>query len=363
MQKEKSIILRFSHSRWTRTLLRMLGGLLLLGLAFLGALFLQRRGFDPTIASTPMLLVIALVALFWGTISALVTLLVSIISLDYLVLDPVGTFHFPTWKVFIQLFPFLLSGGLIAVLTAQRERARHLAERAERDAERYADEVEQDTILREMTLSLTADALQEKVTALAKHSASLSPEQTVPAIGSSQALGEASSEVSSNEQSEELQRLISDLPLLKTIHSSMLFFDQSPPYDLYEIAQMVIEEQRRGSGRVITLEPASSPVMVKQGAEHISVALISLLRHALDAFPAPEGVSVHLSRDETTLSIQICRTRAVHEHGQTPQTDQYVLRNKADLWWVICQVCVKRQGGQLLFREREAVWVLIFFHT
>jgi K+-sensing histidine kinase KdpD len=356
MQKEKSMILRFSHSRWTRTLLRMLGGLLLLGLAFLGALYLQRWGFDPTIASTPMLLVIALVALFWGTMPALVTLLVSIIALDYLVLDPVGTFHFPTWKVFIQLFPFLLSGGLIAVLTAQRERARHLAERAVRDAERYADEVEQDTILREMTLSLTADALQEKVAALTKHSASLSPAQTVPAIGSSQALGE----VSSNEQSEELQHLISDLPLLKTIHSSMLFFDQSPPYDLYEIAQMVTEEQRRSSGRAITLEPASSPVMVKQGAEQISVALISLLRHALEAFPAPEGVSVHLSRDETTLSIQIRRTRAVHEHGQA---DQYVLRNKADLWWVICQVCVKRQGGQLLFREREAVWVLIFVHT
>src|SRR5689334_12382239 len=60
------------------------GGLLLLGLAFLGALLLQRWRFDPTIASTPMLLVIALVALFWGTVPALAMLLVSTIALDYL---------------------------------------------------------------------------------------------------------------------------------------------------------------------------------------------------------------------------------------------------------------------------------------
>jgi hypothetical protein len=43
--------------------------------------------------------------------------------------------------------------------------------------------------------------------------------------------------------------------------------------------------------------------MVKQDAEQISMALISLLRHALNALPKAEGVSVHLSRNEANIFI------------------------------------------------------------
>ena len=43
--------------------------------------------------------------------------------------------------------------------------------------------------------------------------------------------------------------------------------------------------------------------MVKQDAEQISMALISLLRHALNALPTAEGISVHLSRNEANIFI------------------------------------------------------------
>ncbi len=361
MKIEKAIVRWFSYSLWTHAFLKTLGGFLLLGFAFLGALLLQHWGFDPTIASTPMLLVIALVALFWGAMPALVTLLVSIIALDYLILEPVGTFHFPTGKVFMQLLPFLVSGVLIAILTAQRERARYLAECAQKDAERYADEVEQDTLLREMVLSFAADVIQEKVVDLVQGTASCESQQWLPEAGDPHTARNTFSAETADEKVKLLQRLIADLPSLKTIHSSMILFDQSPPYDLYAITQALIEELRCGDGREIALQPPSAPVMLLQDVEQVSVILICLLQYANGVLPVSKHISIYLEQDSINTIIQMCTASRIHEHKHNTASliDQSMLRNRVDLWWLICQACVKRQGGQLTFHEGEHMWIVL----
>jgi len=357
MKIEKAVVQWLSYSLWTHAFLKTLGGLVLLGFAFLGALLLQHWGFDPTIASTPMLLVIALVALFWGTMPALMTLLASVVALDYLILEPVGTFHIPTGKVFMQLLPFLVSGVIIAILTAQREHARHLAKSAQKDAERYADEVEQDTLLREIVLSSAADVIQEKVIDLVQ--ASCESQQQLPEDSDPHMAKNVASAETADEKVKLIQRLIADLPSLKTIHSSTIFFDQSPPYDLYDITQALIEELRYGDGREITLQLPSAPVILLQDIEQVSVILICLLRYTNGAFPVSEHISIHLEQDSMNIIIRLVSRVHEYEHCTIPLIDQSMKRTHANLWWLICQACVKRQGGQLTFHEGEHVWTVL----
>lgn len=363
IERMKTTIRWSVYPSWLHALFKLSAGLLLLGFAFLGALLLQRWGFDSTIASTPILLVIALVALFWGTIPALGTLLVSTIALDYLILDPISTFHFPTWKVFLQLLPLLLSGLIIAILTSQREHARHLAERAQSDAERYADEVEQDALLREIVLFLTSTVLQEKVTILAQETAPSFPHQN--SVFQLHPFSDTCEQASSNiiaEQIMLLERLIIELPALKTIHSSMIFFDQPPPYDLYALIQSLCEEQQRRNQREITVVSPSSPVVLEHDVEYVSVILMSVLQHAVSALPASQGLSLSLSQDTTNITLHLSSTRKT-EQDTTSSHNQSVVRNPSDLWWLICQEGVKRLEGCLTFEAEELTWCVILPRT
>ncbi len=224
---QRQLHLRWPH--WRHSLLGTLVGLLLLGLAFLGVLAAQRLGLDPSMSSAPLLLVIALVALFWGTRLALLTLLVSVVLLDYLALPPLGTFHLPTGKEFVQLLPFLLSGGIIAVLTAQREQARQHAQQAEQDAQQYADQVEQDTLLRETALLRAATALSKRIEALRAYTAVRSGQLVTSEASAPHAERKDSSSETLNAQIDAFQELLADLPSLNTIRSAMTFF-HLPPY-------------------------------------------------------------------------------------------------------------------------------------
>jgi K+-sensing histidine kinase KdpD len=355
---QRYLRLRWPH--WRHSLLRTLVGLLLLGLAFLGVLAAQRLGLDPSMSSAPLLLVIVLVALFWGTKPALLTLLVSLVLLDYLALPPLGTFHLPTWKGLVQLLPFLLTGGIIAVLTAQREYARHHAQKAEQDAEQYTDEVEQDTILRETSLLIVANALIKRIEALRAYAARCPGQLIMSGASAPHAERKDSSSETLNAQIDAFQELLADLPSLKTIHSAMTFF-HLPPYDLQEICQVVVEDLQRTTGRVIACESSSSPLLIERDGERVCLILISLLKHVLNTVAAPSVVAVHLSQHEADVIIEARQVReALDEHQDGGSlSSQQASKNRADLWWIICQEQVKEQGGQLIFNEPEQVWRIV----
>lgn len=147
--------------------------------------------------------------------------------------------------------------------------------------------------------------------------------------------------------------------MLKAIRGSITLFDQSPPYDLYEIAQALIEEQRYGQNRTIEVQLLSPSVLFEQDAEQVSLMLICLLQHALGTLPTTQGLSVWLGQDEIAIIIEIRPAYEPHKYGATLPPDQNVFRNQANLWWLICQSSVKRLGGQLTFREEESFWTVI----
>jgi K+-sensing histidine kinase KdpD len=144
-QKRKAYA--FQVPFWRRPYIGYLACLPLVGLAMLGSLLEQQLGLHAYFSSAPLLLAVVLIALLWGTGRTIIAILVSLLVLDYLDLPPTSSFDFHTWDGLLQVIPFLLSGAVIAIITAQRETARRRAVLAEQEEDNYADKLELDNRL------------------------------------------------------------------------------------------------------------------------------------------------------------------------------------------------------------------------
>ncbi|HVB20914.1 MAG TPA: ATP-binding protein [Ktedonobacteraceae bacterium] len=87
---------------------------------------------------------VVLVALFWGVIPSILTMLLSLLTLDYLYIPPSWGFSFGSyqWNEMVQLLTFTGVCLVITFLTNQREVARLRAVAAERDAAQQARQLE-----------------------------------------------------------------------------------------------------------------------------------------------------------------------------------------------------------------------------
>jgi signal transduction histidine kinase/PAS domain-containing protein len=81
-----------------------------------------------------LLFAVVPVALFWSVGPALLTVLLSILVLDYFYVPPIGALGDHDWNSVLRLLTFAISGIVIALLTNQREVARLQAVEAQREA-------------------------------------------------------------------------------------------------------------------------------------------------------------------------------------------------------------------------------------
>ena len=81
---------------------------------------------------------VILVSLFWGVMPSILTILLSLLALDYLYIPPFGSFGSYQWNEVIQLLTFAGASLVITFLTNQREVARLRAVAAERNAAQQA---------------------------------------------------------------------------------------------------------------------------------------------------------------------------------------------------------------------------------
>lgn len=143
--------------RWRHPLLGYLIGLLLVGLALaVGAVEIQLLS-PFAFPGVLLLFAVMLVALFWGVGSAIFTILLSLLALDYLYVPPFGTLGDYSWRGMLQLLTFASTGIIIALLTNQREAARVRALAAEHEA-----------LLRANQLSATFEAINDGVVVYSK---------------------------------------------------------------------------------------------------------------------------------------------------------------------------------------------------
>ena len=138
--------------RWRHPLLGYLIGLLLMGLALAVGLVEIQLQSPFAFPGALLLFAVVLVALFWGIGSAIFTILLSLLALDYLYIPPFGTFGAYGWSGMLQLLTFVSACVIIALLTNQREVARLRVLMAEREA-----------VLRANQLSATFEAINDSV--------------------------------------------------------------------------------------------------------------------------------------------------------------------------------------------------------
>src|SRR5207249_5471519 len=129
--------------RWRRPVVGYIFSFLLVGAALLGSLFARQMLKENFyFLGSLFALAILFAALFWGVGPALLTLLLSTLALDYFFIPPTQQFTFYTLDSVLQLLPFIVTGLIIALITAQRERARLQTLAAEQELTAYAEDLE-----------------------------------------------------------------------------------------------------------------------------------------------------------------------------------------------------------------------------
>ncbi|MEO8955995.1 MAG: ATP-binding protein [Ktedonobacteraceae bacterium] len=127
--------------RWRHPLVGYLVGLLLVGLGLSVGLVETQLLFPFSFPGVLLLFASVIVALLWGTLPALFTVLLSLLVLDYFYVPPFGVLGGYGWSGILQLFTFAGAGIIIAILAHQREVARVRALVAEREAALRANEL------------------------------------------------------------------------------------------------------------------------------------------------------------------------------------------------------------------------------
>jgi K+-sensing histidine kinase KdpD len=130
--------------RWRQRHVGYALSLLLVGLGFLVGILETRWLFPFSFPGIFLLCVIVLVALLWGFGPAVLSILLSLLVLDYLYVSPFGSLGIRVWRDILQLLTFALVGIGIALLAHRYEAAfrRILALERER-LEREREEAEQ----------------------------------------------------------------------------------------------------------------------------------------------------------------------------------------------------------------------------
>jgi K+-sensing histidine kinase KdpD len=330
-------------------------GLSLVGLALLGALLEQQLGLHAYFSSAFFLLAVVLISLLWGTGPALLAILVSTLVLSYVSVPPPGRFDIYTWDGLLRLLPFILSGVIIARITAQREAARRRTLLAEQELESYTDELELDDRVKSEVLSVTVQELNTSLRTISEqvqvieHPTSQQRERASSADVEQDALDRI------DEQTHHLQELGDGLLAVGNVPTSEISL-QLGPYDLRDICRTLVEEQSLQQGRTITLELPSLPVTVQMDRDYLKQVIATVLRQALTC-SSPDGVvQVSISQQEGQILIQVRDA----ESDPAQDQEQYatgsctepllvashpVSREDTALWLVICKTIVEWYNG------------------
>lgn len=311
--------------------------------------------------NAPLFLIVMVVALIWGTGQALLAVLVSTLVLDYFALPPVGSWSVATWEGLLQLLPFMLSGMIIALITAQRETARRRALRAEQEVQAYAHELEQANSLKDRFLSIASHELKTPMTAIRMQAQllllqlSTQPECSTDHETICTALEKIDGQV------DRLNSLADDLLDLRSIHAGKIAL-QLEQCDLVEVCRTVVEEQRLLSGRTIELAVPSTPIMLQADQNRLRQVVTNLVSNGLKYSPEGCPVLVHISQHDDSAVLQVSdagqgipkdqRAHIFEPFYRTPEASRSG-KPGLGLGLAICKEIVERHGGRIYCESFE----------
>lgn len=290
-----------------------------------GTLFLQHMvkqaqfhmvGVIPAVA-------VLLIATLWGVGPSLFAVLMSTVLLDYYYSPQplqfqLSTITHPspdTVQNLIELLPFVVSGIIIAIIAAQRERARMSSLAAEQESQAYADELvetnqklEDANQMKDRFMSIASHELKTPITTIRGQA-----QLALRRLSKQQAAGhELSAEVEGlrvsleriNDQAVRLTSLIDELLDVSSIRTGRVELHKRK-CDLKDICREAVDDQHLLTGRAITLNTPTEPTIVQVDCDRLSQVLANLVTNAVKYSPEGSPVEVGLSTNKQHARIYV----------------------------------------------------------
>lgn len=296
---------------WRQPAVGYLLSIPLVGLALLGALTMQNFFTAFYFPGSILTLSVLFSALAWGVGPALFSLLLCLVALDYFLIPPTWHLDINTLNGLAQLVPFAISGIVIALITAQRERARLRALYAEHEATTTADELEESNQklqeaneLKDRFLSIASHELKTPITTIRGQAQLVLRRLGKQREISPEMEGMKKTLEKINEQTGRLTALIDELMDVSSIRSGKMELHKHE-CDLAETCQSIIEDQQMLTGRTITLVAAKEHIALYADCNRLSQVIVNLISNAIKYSPEEYPVEVHLSEEPEFIHIDV----------------------------------------------------------
>lgn len=307
---------------WRRPAVGYLLSIPLVSLALLGALMMQKFFTTFYFPGSVLMLAVLFSALAWGVGPALFSLFLCLVALDYFLIPPTWHLDINTLNGLAQLIPFTISGIVIALITAQRERARLRALYAEHEATIAADELEESnqklqeaSEMKDRFLSIASHELKTPITTIRGQAQLVLRRLGKQREISPEMEGMKKTLEKINEQTGRLTSLIDELMDVSSIRSGKMELHKHE-CDLVETCQSIIDDQHMLTGRTITLVTAKAHITLYADCDRLSQVIVNLITNATKYSPEEHPVEVHLSEESAFIHIDVI------DHGKGIAKDQ-----------------------------------------
>ncbi len=299
------------HPAWRHPVVGYVLCPFIVALSIMCTLFLQKALGGIRFSGSFLVLAILFIALFWGAGPALIAVVLGTVLLDYYFIPPLGQILAGKWQDTAQLVPFIIAGCTIALITAQRERARLRTLGTEQELQAYADELEianrkleEANQTKDQFLSIASHELKTPVTSIRGHA-----QLTIRRMEKQKNLSPEMEEVGTtlkkiNDQTTRLTSLIDDLMDVSSIRAGRLEL-RKQKCDLRDICREVVEDQRLLSGRTITLSVPEKAVKMQVDCDRLAQVFVNLISNAIKYSPEESPVEVILSERDAIMLVQI----------------------------------------------------------
>lgn len=307
---------------WRHPVIGYIVAVPLIGLVTLGDWYVSKMLGQNLFPSTLFIVMILLIALLWGVGPALLAIVAGCISLDYFYIKPLGIISFDDVQQITQLAPFVVSGLIIALITAQRERARLQAMATEQELQSYAEELEatnrqlQDANqTKDRFLSIASHELKTPVTTIRGQAQLMlkritKHKETNPDMES---VGTGLEKI--NDQTGRLTTLIDELLDVSSMRTGKVALHKRL-YDLGSLSREVADDQSLLTGRQITLDLPPEPIKMQLDGDRMSQVLINLVNNAVKYSPENTPIEVKLKAEQNIAQL------SVKDHGKGIAKDQ-----------------------------------------
>ncbi len=348
--------------RWRHPIIGYALAIPLVALVTLGTWYLNRLIGHLLFPGTIFVLTMVLVALLWGVGPGLFVILLSSLVLDYFYVRPFDQINLDNLTAVVQLLPFVVSGLVILLITAQRERARLQALAAEQELQLYAEELEESnrklqdaSEMKDHFLSIASHELKTPVTTIRGQAQLMLRRMTRQKEGAVAVDGMTTVLERINDQTGRLTTLIEELLDVSSIRAGKAALNRRV-CDLRSLCREAVEDQQLLTSRQITLEMPAQPMNVDIDTDRMSQVLTNLISNAAKYSPEKSTIDVHLAQRASSVLLSVTdHGRGIAEDQQerifetfyrTPEA-QSSSKSGLGLGLAISKDIVERHGGRI----------------